>query len=170
MILTTALVAALAFFETEPLDPALDWHDCSEPTALEGRGFPGEAYPFHRIPERHHTNCTDKVWGLSKTSIGFAARFVTDSDVLVIRWEFPGYHGPMTQESMLAHAGIDVYARRPGENRWRHIGFKSPDWRVAKNDRKSRHVFAGEYELKWRPGDEALVYLPPRVGPNNFAI
>lgn len=170
MISSLCVLAALTFPELEPLDPALDWHDCSAPDALEGRGFPGEGNPFHRIPERFHSNTTDKVWRLSQTSIGFNARFVTDSDMLSIRWDFPGYHGPMPQESMLSHAGIDVYARGPGEDKWRHVGFAVPSWRVVKEDKKGTHTFAGEMNVKWRPGDEALVYLPARVGPKNFAI
>lgn len=164
-----ALFAALTF--PEPLDPALDWHDCSDSPYMEGRGFPGQGNPYHRLPESQKPRTTEKVWGLSKTSIGFNVRFKTDSDTLAVRWDFPGYHSPLAYLSMVAHAGVDVYARRPNEKRWRHVkeGI-APTWRLVKGTKRGEHTFAGELKWKWRPGDEAMIYLPMRYGPRNFAI
>lgn len=163
------LLAALTF--PEPLDPSLDWHDCSQSPMLEGRGFPGEGNPYHRLPESQKPRTTEKVWGLSQTSIGFNVRFKTDSDTLAVRWDFPGFHSPLAYMSMVAHVGVDIYARGPNDKEWRHVnGGVAPSWRLVKNAKSGEHTFAGELQWKWKPGDEAMVYLPMRFGPRNFAI
>lgn len=168
---TIGLLAALTFPETEPLDPNLDWYDCSESFALEGRGFPGQGLPYNRLPESQKARTSEKVWNLSKTSIGFNVRFKTDSDTLAVRWDFPRYDSPLPYMSVIAHVGIDIYARRPGEKEWRHVnGGVAPGWRLVKDTKKGEHIHAGELKWSWRPGDEAMIYLPMRFGPRNFAV
>lgn len=71
-----ALFAALTF--PEPLDPALDWHDCSQSPMMEGRGFPGQGNPYHRVPESQKPRMSERAWELSQTSIGFLVRFTTE--------------------------------------------------------------------------------------------
>lgn len=105
----SGLLAALTF--AEPLDPALDWHDCSDSPMLEGRGFPGQGNPYHRLPESQKPRTTEKVWGLSQTSIGFNVRFKTDSDTLAVRWDFPGFHSPLAYMSMVVNLGFSGSGR-----------------------------------------------------------
>lgn len=158
---TIGILASLTF--QKPLDPALEWHDCSETQFLEGRGFPGQGNPFNRIPESQKPRMSDRAWELSQTSIGFNVRFKTDSDTLAVRWEFPEYVSALPYMSMIAHCGIDIYARGPKDKGWRHVN-------GGVSAGGNRSCFSGAVKWKWRPGDEAMIYLPMRTGPKSFAI
>lgn len=135
-----------------------DWHD-GLTLGLEGRGFAKEAAPYTRLPERFKSVVTPKVWGLSQTSIGFNARFVTDSDEVVLRWQVKPASLPILYMSPVCHAGVDVYAR-DGKGPWRHVTCGAPEFKSGE----------GELRVRWRKGEECLVYLPVRARPQAFSI
>lgn len=163
-LFAAALVAEAVLAEARPKpEPAVtenyDWRDGVTGIALEGRGFPKEAEPYTRLPARFKGVVSESVWNLSRTAIGFNARFVTDSREVVVRWRVrPGVRAlPMFTVAMLA--GVDVY-RRPEGGAWEHVSLGAPDQDSGE----------GELRLKWRPGEECMVYLPVRVRPQEFSV
>lgn len=171
LIASLCIFAAMTFPEKDPLDPEFEWHDCSEPAALEGRGYPGVAEPFSRLPEKFRGKVSDKVWELSQSTIGFSARFITDSDIVYARWEFPKFIEYPKYFPSIAVSGIDIYSRRPGQEKWHHVNYQASGSRfLPGSNRKGPSTHAGEVKLKWRPGDEMLIYFPSHLAPKNFAI
>ena len=160
--LTLSILALAAACGADPAEKAIteayDWHD-GLTLGLEGRGFANEAEPYTRLPVRFQSKVTAKVWGLSKTTIGFNARFVTDSDEVVVRWRVKPECVPIMYMSSVCCAGVDVFART-GTNVWRHINCRAPAFRSGE----------GELRLPWAKGDECLIYLPVRAQPLAFAV
>ena len=136
-----------------------DWRDGVADLALEGRGFPKDAAPYVRLPERFKGVVTPSVWGLSQTSIGMNARFVTDSREIVVRWTVrPKIECPPTF-TFAMFAGVDVY-RRGADGAWQHVSVGAPD----------RASGAGELRVRWTPGEECMIYLPVRTCPQAFSV
>ena len=169
LLSTLGVLAALTFNPEDPLDPAYDWFDCSEAAALEGRAFPGVAAPYARIPEKFRAALPEKAWTEAQTAIGFAIRFTTDSDAIKCRWDYPAYPAPPHHWSMMSHAGINVYSRRPGQDKWRVVGYWSSG-SLRYPGTKKDYGYGGAAHISWRPGDEVLIYLPCHVQPVNFAF
>ncbi|MCQ2390770.1 MAG: SGNH/GDSL hydrolase family protein [Kiritimatiellae bacterium] len=158
-LLLVALVAVTASAAPPPPKAVTADYDWRVGTALtlEGRGF-ADAKPYTRVPERLHTNMTDKAWALSPTTIGFNARFVTDSDEVVVRWRVKSAM-PIKYMTPICHGGVDVYART-GDGKWRHVTCEAPDPKTGD----------GELRTAWKAGDECLVYLPVRAQLLDFAV
>ena len=135
-----------------------DWREGSALT-VEGRGFPQTETPLVRLPNRWKAQVTPAVWNLSQTSIGFNTRFVTDSNEIVVRWTVRSSLKPLEQIPFEGHAGVDVYRRAAGGT-WEHVKAFGPDPASGR----------GEARVPWRPGDEALVYLPIRTAPQTFSV
>ena len=136
-----------------------DWRDGIADLSLEGRGYPDSADPYTRLPEVFKPVVTGSVWDLSRTSIGFHARFITDSDEVAVRWKVPGGVVPHPFFSAIFYCGVDVYARN-GAGAWKHKMSAAPDHATGE----------GELRVPWTPGDECMVYLPIRVRPERFAV
>ena len=139
--------------------PAFDWRDGIADLALEGRGYPLTADPYTRLPATFKDVVTQSVWNLSRTTIGFHARFVTDSDEVMVRWKVGPATVPPPYFSYVFYCGIDVYARS-ADGVWRHRVAAAPDYASGE----------GELRLAWTPGEECMVYLPVRVSPERFAV
>ena len=162
VLLACALAAAfVGFAARRPAPRAVtedyDWRD-GKALALEGRGFP-QSTLYSRLPEKWKGVVPDAVWNLSHTSIDVNARFVTDSDEVVVRWEVPKGYRPHPQITLNGTQGVDVY-RRLADGTWEHRLAGAPDVETG----------AGELRVRWTPGDECLVYLPMRVSPLAFSI
>ena len=144
-----------------PAPPAVtedyDWRD-GKTLALEGRGFP-QTTLYSRLPEKWKDVVPKSVWNLSHTSIDINARFVTDSDEVVVRWEVPTGYRPHPQITLNGTQGVDVYKRRT-DGTWEHTLAGSPNIETG----------VGELRVPWTPGDECLVYLPMRVSPLSFSV
>ena len=161
-----ALIGAILVFaaacwakqKEKAITEAYDWHD-GLTLGLEGRGFAKEAEPYTRLPVRFQSKVTEKVWGLSRTTIGFNARFVTDSNEVVVRWQVKPESVPIMYMTPACSAGIDVFART-GTNAWRHISCGAPTFKSGE----------GELRLPWTKGDECLIYLPVRTRPSAFSV
>ena len=134
-----------------------DWRDGAT-LALEGRGFPNSSTPYDRLPEKWKGVVPPSVWNLSHTSIDINARFVTDSDEVVVRWEVAKGYRPHPQITLNGTQGVDVYKRVGGA--WEHTLAGAPDVETG----------IGELRVPWTPGAECLVYLPMRVTPQAFSI
>ena len=126
--------------------------------ALEGRGFP-QTTLYSRLPEKWKDVVPKSVWNLSHTSIDINARFVTDSDEVVVRWEVPTGYRPHPQITLNGTQGVDVYKRRT-DGTWEHTLAGSPNAETG----------VGELRVPWTPGDECLVYLPMRVSPRASSL
>ncbi len=135
-----------------------DWRDGAT-LKLEGRGFPNAEKPYNRLPEKWMDVVPKAVWKLSQTSIDINARFVTDSDEVVVRWEVPTGYRPHPQITLNGSQGVDVY-KRAADGSWEHCLAGGPNIETG----------AGELRVPWKPGDECLVYLPMRVLPRSFSI
>ena len=163
LFLTLAIGVAAAAFAAKPVVPVVtenyDWRDGVTNLVLEGRGFLQTAAPYTRLPEKFKEVVTSKVWGLSQTAIGFNARFTTDSDEIVIRWKVREKIHTTMFFTPIMYCGVDVYARRGG-GKWTHMSAAAPDFNTG----------VGELRLRWRKGDECLVYLPIRARPESFSI
>ncbi len=139
-------------------DSLFDWRDGITDLALEGRGYPQSAAPYTRLPSAVEEVVPPNVWRLSLTSIGFNARFSTNSDEVAVRWKVAPATMPLPGFSAMAYCGIDVYAR--GEDgAWTHKVPGAPDFASGE----------GELHVPWTPGEECMVYLPVRVRPERFA-
>lgn len=162
LILLMSVQAAVAF-AAKPAEKLVladyDWRDGVKAIELEGRAFPKEAEPYTRLPARFQSVVTPKVWGLSQTSIGFNARFVTDSDEVVVRWSVKPESCPILYMTPVCHAGVDVFART-GKGAWRHVTCGAPEFKSGE----------GKLRVRWKKGDECLVYLPVRARPRMFTI
>lgn len=126
---------------------------------LEGRGFARDGQSYGRLPDRFKDVVTPDVWNLSRTSIGFNARFVTDADEVVVRWQVQKNLMPGDAFTYNLSAGVDVYSRS-SQGTWRHLTVGAP------NHANGR----GELRVKWVPGEECLIYLPARAEVSSFAI
>jgi len=165
MLMTVGCLMALGdVFGAKPkpraVDAEYDWRDDSALT-IEGRAFPASETRFVRLPDRWKERVTPAVWSLSRTTIGFSTRFVTDSNEIVIRWKVgpnlpPAGNGMV---SYLAHAGVDVYSRANG-GKWSHVTAGMPKFETGD----------GELRVNWKRGEEALVYLPIRTSSTEFSI
>lgn len=137
-----------------------DWRDGIADLALEGRGYPESADPYTRLPEKFKDVVTQSVWNLSRTAIGFHARFVTDSDEVAVRWKVePGMTIHLPAFSRTAYCGVDIYARG-ADGAWTHKEPGAPDFEKGE----------GELHVKWTPGEECMVYLPVRARPERFEV
>ena len=163
-LILLALVGGLsAAFAAKPPPPLVladyDWRDGVKDIALEGRGFPQAAAPYTRLPEEFKDRVTEKVWSLSKTAIGFNARFVTDSKAVAVRWTVRAKLNVMPTFTYAMIAGVDIY-RRSGKGAWEHVAVGAPDWETGK----------GELRVSWKPGDECMIYLPVRAYVHELAV
>ena len=162
-LLVLCLAASGAAFAAPPPPPVnpddYAWRDGVKDLSLEGRGFPQEAAPYARLPERLRKSVTPKVWNLSRTTIGFNARFATDSTNVVVQWRVRPQFAVTGNFTPAMLAGVDVYARQAGQA-WRHVSVGAPDGKTG----------VGELSVRWTPGEECLVYLPVRVGVESLRI
>ena len=158
-VLVGTLLDALA---ARPVPKAVtedyDWRDGAT-LQLEGRGFPNADKPYNRLPEKWKDVVPKAVWNLSQTSIDINARFVTDSDEVVVRWEVPTGYRPHPQITLNGTQGVDVY-KRAANGTWEHTLAGAPNVETG----------IGELRVPWTPGEECLVYLPMRVLPRSFSI
>ena len=79
-----SLTASAAHNVPKAVTEDYDWRDGTT-LQLEGRGFPNADKPYNRLPEKWEGVVPPAVWKLSQTSIDINARFVTDSDEVVVR-------------------------------------------------------------------------------------
>ena len=160
-LLAVGILCCGAAFAATPKAPAVtenyDWRDGAT-LQLEGRGFPNAGKPYNRLPEKWKDVVPKAVWNLSQTSIDINARFVTDSDEVVVRWEVAKGYRPHPQITLNGTQGVDVYKRVGGA--WEHTLAGAPDVETG----------IGELRVPWTPGAECLVYLPMRVTPQAFSI
>ena len=152
------VLMALAIGLTAAADDYV-WRDGLADLALEGRGYAHVEEPYTRLPDRFRDVVTPAVWNLSRTTIGFAARFVTDSPDVVVRWRVRPEASVGANFTWSMYAGVDVY-RRHGNEPWHHVMVGAPDWSSGR----------GELRADWQAGDECLVYLPVRARVLEFAI
>ena len=136
-----------------------DWRDGIEAGFLEGRGFKEPKLSYARLPDRFKDTVTSNVWNLSRSSIGFCARFSTDSSEIAVRWRVPKDVDSGALLTYVQFAGIDVYSRSE-EGGWQHVSAGAPN-------RKSGE---GELRLKWNSGSECLIYLPARASVLGFSV
>ena len=153
-----ALTASAARNVPKAVTEDYDWRDGAT-LQLEGRGFPNADKPYNRLPEKWEGVVPPAVWKLSQTSIDINARFVTDSDEVVVRWEVPTGYRPHPQITLNGTQGVDVY-KRTSNGTWEHTLAGAPNVETG----------VGELRVPWNPGDECLVYLPMRVLPRSFSI
>lgn len=160
-LLGCVLVAVFSCFSAWAASKAVtedyDWRDGKD-LALEGRGFP-QTTLYSRLPEKWKGVVPNAVWGLSHTSIDINARFVTDSNEVVVRWEVAKGYRPHPQITLNGTQGVDVY-KRTGDDTWEHCLVGAPDVETG----------LGELRVPWTSGNECLVYLPMRVTPVSFSI
>ena len=161
MMVALVMISGVVF-AAAPKPPAVtenyDWRDGAT-LQLEGRGFPNADKPYNRLPEKWKDVVPKSVWNLSQTSIDINARFVTDSDEVVVRWEVPTGYRPHPQITLNGTQGVDVY-KRAANGTWEHMLAGAPNVETG----------VGELRVPWRPGEECLVYLPMRVLPRAFSI
>ena len=151
------LKEVLGFDIVIPAVEVYDWHDGKD-LALEGRGFPQETL-YTRLPERFRRAVPSAVWYHSQTSFDLNARFVTDSDEIVVRWEVKKGYRPDPPITLNGTLGVDVYSRE-NDGTWTHcrVGFPNLETGV------------GRLRVPWKRGAEGLVYLPMRTSPLSFSI
>ena len=120
------------------------WHDAG--AFLCGKGFARTTHPYGRLDPADTNRLTSGVRWHGLDSAGLCLRFRTDSRRLAIQWQVMKKYefGNMNR---FANGGIDVY-RRTADG-WHFVGEKG-----------GVHGKTNELAVAWRPGDEALVYLP----------
>ena len=159
LLLVLVVTMSLAVSSSTLDEGAYDWRDGQKDLALEGRGFVSDDPSYVRLPDRFKSVVTPAVWELSRTAIGFNARFVTDSDEIVVRWQVPENLTPGDALTYNLSAGVDIY-RRTAMGAWCHHTVGAPNHATGR----------GELLVKWVPGEECLVYLPARAVVRNFTI
>ena len=127
------------------------WTDARE-LCVEGQGWTETEGPYDRLPSRAKGLVRDEVWNLSRQPAGLTVRFETDAAEIRARWELGSdslYHAHCP---LLAHSGLDLYARTD-KGQWRWVGVT----REIQGCRAEASLTAGEL----RPGRrEFMLYLP----------
>ncbi len=96
------------------------WIDARQ-LCLEGRGWQDTDAPFDRLPARAKGLLPEIVWNLSRQPAGLAVRFASDAGDLRARWALRHEHLHSNHCPLLAHSGLDLYARTP-KGAWRWVG------------------------------------------------
>jgi len=120
---------------------------------VEGRGWQETESPFDRLPVRAKGQVPDVVWGLSRMAAGVTVRFETDAPELRARWELESENLHSTHCPLLAHSGLDLYARTE-RGTWRWVGVTRA---IAGRNSESSITPGGMLQ----PGQrECMIYLP----------
>jgi hypothetical protein len=120
MAVGTLLAISVGAQTEKAVEPVIEWHDVTT-WDIEGREWVDEQRQgwFDRLPQRAEGAVTDRVWELSRSTVGMVVRFRTDSDEILLDYVLSKgvFNGVNT--SPIGHSGFDMYARdEAGEWRW----------------------------------------------------
>ena len=128
------------------------WTD-ARACCLEGRGWQDTEAPFDRLPARAKGRVPEEVWNLSRQPAGLTVRFESDACELRARWEMSYEQLSTIYCPLLAHSGLDLYARSGGGT-WRWIGFTRE---IAGCQAEASLTPWGSLQPGWH---EFMLYLP----------
>jgi len=122
-----------------------DWQEGAD-FGLEGQAWTDMLAPYARIPKADEPTLPQGPRWKGTWAVGLHVRFVTDSDVVLVR---AVARDPFTKkQGTVALGGLDAYRRvRRGE--WRY--------------QERRRWFDGVTncaQVAWRPGEAGIIYLP----------
>ena len=137
------------------------WHDASS-FEIEGKGWIDTANPFDRLPDSAQNKVSATAWHLSKNSAGMAIRFVTDADIVSVRWSLTSDSLAMPHMAATAVSGVDLYTRY-ADKTWWFVG----NGRPHKTD-ENHAVF--EFSDSAMLQRECLLYLPLYNGIKSLEI
>jgi GDSL-like Lipase/Acylhydrolase family/N-terminus of Esterase_SGNH_hydro-type/N,N-dimethylformamidase beta subunit-like, C-terminal len=154
----SVLLAASPLIAQDPIPPdkgtpdpkdSLVWYDIRL-LDIEGRGWSDTKAPFDRLPAKAEGKVPPAVWNLSRHSAGLAARFVTDSPTVHLKWSLTSDRLAMPHMPATGVSGLDLYVRANADGRWQWAGVGQP--KQKDDNRASVTVPAGK--------KECLLYLP----------
>lgn len=102
-------------------DGAIHWYDAKN-LPFEGQAWEDVAHPYDRLPARAEGMVRPPVWSLSHDSAGIAARFVSNSKTIHVRWSLRSKTISMNHMPATGDSGIDLYVVERGEYRWAGVG------------------------------------------------
>ena len=124
-------VPLVAQSEKESSEPEVAWHDVTT-WDIEGREWVDEErYSwFDRFPKRAEGSVTERVWELSRATVGMLVRFSSDTNTIWLDYALSKgvFNGVNT--SPIGHSGFDLYAR-DGAGEWRWVKSAGPRKQVA---------------------------------------
>lgn len=108
-------------FESVTAADGLTWID-ARALPMEGCGWPAEAARYHRLPPRAQAVVRDPVWSLASHTAGMAIRFMTDAEVIHVRWRLRHKELSMAHMPASGMSGVDLYGYHDGAWRWAGCG------------------------------------------------
>ena len=128
------------------------WQDAGA-LCVEGKGWRDTESLFDRLPARAKDRVRDVVWQLSRCPAGLTVRFATDAREMQARWELESESLYHSHCPMLAHSGLDLYARTD-DGAWRWVA-------VTRDFTGPRAEASLTVSGALRPGRrEFMLYLP----------
>lgn len=97
------------------------WYDLRQ-LGMEGQAWTDAAHPYDRLPARARELVPAPVYELARHSAGLAARFVTDSPLVSVRWTLRFETLAMPHMPATGVSGVDLYARFGRVWRWAGLG------------------------------------------------
>ncbi len=137
------------------------WYDATD-FEIEGKGWVDTANPFDRLPESAQNKISSTAWRMSKNNAGIAIRFVTDADVVNVRWSLTLESLAMPHMAATAVSGVDLYTRY-ADNTWWFVGNGRPH---KADDNYAVFKFSDSAMLQ----RECLLYLPLYNGIKSLEI
>jgi lysophospholipase L1-like esterase len=125
------------------------WYNARQLT-VEGQGWTDTKDPWDRLPARAEKIVRGPVWGLSRSSAGIAARFVTDARSIRARWTLTSANLAMNHMPATGVSGLDLYVRN-GE-RWQWVGVGKPGTGLTHEGVLADSIPPGQHEY--------ALYLP----------
>jgi lysophospholipase L1-like esterase len=98
--------------------PQMIWHDVRT-WGIEGKGWPDTEHYFDRLPAAARDRVRPPVWDLSRHSAGMCTRFITDAQVIHVRYTLLNERLAMPHMPATGVSGVDLYAEHPdGTHGW----------------------------------------------------
>ncbi|NOY95051.1 MAG: hydrolase [Chlorobi bacterium] len=97
---------------------------------IEGTGIPeaDKESPYDRLPKSYKGKVRKPVWNLSKSSAGITARFLSNSNIIKVRWEVLE-NLTMNHMAETGIKGIDLYLKDGGN--WRYVNTARPQGKIS---------------------------------------
>lgn len=129
---------------------------------VEGRGWPGAATPYDRLPDSAKGKVSSVAWQQSRESAGLCIRFTTDAAEVNVRWSLVSSSLAMPHMPATGCSGVDLYARSE-KSGWRFIGNGRPG-------KQEGNTSKFEFPDGSKSGRECLLYLPLYNGTKSLEI
>jgi hypothetical protein len=136
---------------------------------VEGRGWPRQRCEnyYDRLPADANGVVSKANWDLSKNSAGMCVTFVTDSNVIAMRYKLKSSQTALNHMPATGVSGIDIYINDNGK--WHLIGMNRNIKYPITDDVSVKNITPGTYEYRaYLPLYNGLEFLEIGIRKNAF--